>query len=117
VVLMDAMANELPVVTSRLAGIAELVDHEVSGLLLPPARDDVIVDALERLAGDPELRARWGRAGRDRVLRDFEVGESAARLEALFASRGAGAVSWPGNRCAGTGAQGPQQQETADASA
>ena len=64
VVLMEAMANELPVVTSRLAGIAELVDDGVSGFVVPPARDDVIVDALELLAADPELRARFGRAGR-----------------------------------------------------
>jgi colanic acid/amylovoran biosynthesis glycosyltransferase len=92
VVLMEAMANQLPVVTTRIAGIAELVDDDVNGTLLPPGRDDVIADALERLAGDPELRASWGRAGRERVLRDFDVGRSAAELETLFTSRGAGVI-------------------------
>jgi colanic acid/amylovoran biosynthesis glycosyltransferase len=116
VVLMEAMANELPVVSSRLAGIAELVDHEGNGLLLPPARADVIVDALGRLAVNPGLRARWGRAGRERVLREFDVAESAARLESLFASRGAGAAARRRTpRLAGP--QGPQHQETVDASA
>jgi colanic acid/amylovoran biosynthesis glycosyltransferase len=90
VVLMEAMANELPVVTTRIAGIAELVDDGGNGLLVPPGRDDVIAEALERLAHDPALRARWGRAGRERVLRDYDVGRSAAQLETLFTSRGAG---------------------------
>lgn len=116
VVLMEAMANELPVITSRIAGIAELVDDGVNGLLLPPGRDDVIADALERLAADPELRARWGRAGRERVLRDYDVGQSAALLESLFTSRGAGAS---GRVVASRPApgHGPQQQETVDRSA
>jgi colanic acid/amylovoran biosynthesis glycosyltransferase len=112
VVLMEAMANELPVVTSRIAGIAELVDDEANGLLLPPGRDDVITDALERLAADPQLRTRWGRAGRERVLRDFDVARSAELLESLFTSRGAGAL---GPDAARGHAWGPQQQETADA--
>jgi colanic acid/amylovoran biosynthesis glycosyltransferase len=116
VVLMEAMANELPVVTTRIAGIAELVDDGVNGLLLPPGRDDVVAEALERLARDPALRARWGRAGRERVLRDYDVGQSAAVLESLFTSRGAGASG----RAAAARARpryGPRQQETVDAGA
>ncbi|HTX09583.1 MAG TPA: glycosyltransferase family 4 protein [Solirubrobacteraceae bacterium] len=116
VVLMEAMANELPVITSRIAGIGELVDDGANGQLLPPGRDDVIADALERLAADPELRARWGRAGRERVLRDYDVGRSAALLESLFTSRGAGASGRAVAGRAGTG-HGPQQQETVDWSA
>jgi glycosyltransferase involved in cell wall biosynthesis len=116
------MANELPVVTSRVAGIAELVDHDQNGVLLPPAREDVIVEALERLAADPALRARWGGAGRERVLRDFDVTRSAAQLDELFRSRGAGAGGGPANPAGARRAQpgqedGPQQQEVVDASA
>jgi glycosyltransferase involved in cell wall biosynthesis len=123
VVLMEAMANELPVVTSRIAGIAELVDDGANGLLLPPGRDDVIADALARLAADPDLRARWGSAGRERVLRDYDVARSAELLESLFRSRGAGALnrSTPGGGQGGAGGsdhrRGPQQQETVDATA
>jgi glycosyltransferase involved in cell wall biosynthesis len=117
VVLMEAMANELPVITSRLAGIAELVDDGVNGVLLPPGREDVIADALERLAADPELRARYGRAGRERVLRDYDLGRSAALLKSLFISRGAGESGRAVARRTGGSAHGPQQQETVDASA
>lgn len=116
VVLMEAMANELPVVTTRIAGVTELVDDGVSGLLAPPGRADAIADAIERLAADPQLRARLGSAGRERVLRDYDVRRSAERLESLFTSRGAGARDRAGLRDAGP-AHGPQQQEIGDASA
>jgi colanic acid/amylovoran biosynthesis glycosyltransferase len=115
VVLMEAMANELPVVTSRLAGIAELVDDGVNGFLISPARVDALVDALEPLATDPELRARFGRAGRERVLRDYDVTRSAEQLELLFTSLGAGGRAGPGRL--GRQEDGPQQQDAVDASA
>jgi glycosyltransferase involved in cell wall biosynthesis len=91
VVLMEAMAAGLPVVASRLSGIPELVTDEVSGLLVPPGDDTALADALERLAGDSLLRARLGTAGRETVLRDFDVDRNAAalasRIQATLAAR------------------------------
>jgi colanic acid/amylovoran biosynthesis glycosyltransferase len=80
VVLMEAMAHELPVVTTRIMGIAELVEDGAVGTLVPPGRLDAIVDALEKLLRDPELRARLGREGRRKVLAEFDVNASARRL-------------------------------------
>jgi glycosyltransferase involved in cell wall biosynthesis len=85
VVLMEAMALERPVVTSMIMGIPELVEDGVSGLVVPPGDLDRLVAALERLAGDPQLRARMGRAGRAKVLAEFDVRASALRLRELFA--------------------------------
>lgn len=91
IVLMEAMAARLPVVASRLSGIPELVTDEVSGLLVPAGDDAALADALERLAGDPALRARLGTAGRETVLRDFDVDRNAAalasRIQATLAAR------------------------------
>jgi colanic acid/amylovoran biosynthesis glycosyltransferase len=84
VVLMEAMSHGLPVVATRLAGIAELVEDDVSGALVSPGRADLLADALARLAGDPALRAAWGAAGRRRVRLDYDVDDSARRLAALF---------------------------------
>jgi colanic acid/amylovoran biosynthesis glycosyltransferase len=117
VVLMEAMANELPVVTSRVAGIAELVDDGVSGFVVAPARDDALVDALQALAADPALRARFGRAGRERVLSDFEVARSAEQLQRLFSSRGAGGHPGRARRGGPQAGARPQQQDVAEASA
>jgi glycosyltransferase involved in cell wall biosynthesis len=84
VVLMEAMATELPVVATRVGGIAELVEDEVGGLLLPPGRGDLLADALERLAAEPELRDRLGQAGRRRVVESFDADHEAGLLHAAL---------------------------------
>jgi len=87
VALMEAMASGLPVVASRLSGIPELVESGREGLLVPPADPEALAAALERLAGDPGLRRRMGSAGRQKVLRAFDLERNAeALLELLHAS-------------------------------
>lgn len=87
VVLMEAMAMEVPVVTSRIMGISELVDDGEQGLLVRPGRADELAAALERLARDPALRERLGRGGRAKVSAEFDVRESGRRLAAIFAAQ------------------------------
>ena len=48
------------------------------------ARGTTLAEALERLARDPELRARMGRSGREKVLREFNLAVNAERLSCLF---------------------------------
>jgi glycosyltransferase involved in cell wall biosynthesis len=84
VVLMEAMAFELPVVATRTFGIPELVEDGRSGLLVSPGRVDLVVDALERLVRDPDLRQRIGREGRRKVLAEFDVNASARRLRDIL---------------------------------
>ncbi len=86
VVLMEAMAFELPVVSTRIMGIPELVEEGRTGLLVTPGRLDELTDALERLIADPDLGARLGRAGREKVLEEFDVDRSARQLREIFAS-------------------------------
>jgi colanic acid/amylovoran biosynthesis glycosyltransferase len=95
VVLMEAMACGLPVVSSQLSGIPELVEHEVSGLLLPPGDVGALTEALARLAEDDVLRARLGNAARERVLADFDLDRNARRLVGLFAVDAAARPSVP----------------------
>ncbi|HWD76101.1 MAG TPA: glycosyltransferase [Solirubrobacteraceae bacterium] len=83
VVLMEAMARGLPVIATRIAGVAELVEDGVSGALVPAARVDELVTALRRLADEPDLRPQWGAAGRARVARDYDVNQSARVLARL----------------------------------
>lgn len=71
VVLMEALATELPVVTTWIAGIPELVEDGVSGRLVPPGRPDRLAAAIEDLLVDPERAREGAAAGRRRVLREF----------------------------------------------
>ena len=82
--LMEAMSHRLPVVTTRITGIPELVEDGVSGALLPPGRVSPLADALQRLAEEPELRSKWGEAGRRQVLRGYDIRRSAEQLAELF---------------------------------
>jgi colanic acid/amylovoran biosynthesis glycosyltransferase len=93
IVLMEAMAMELPVVASAIAGIPELVEDHVSGFLVRPGRADDLADRLARLLEDPSLRAEMGRAGRRRVVEDYDVRRNVRALARLFAERAPGAAN------------------------
>jgi glycosyltransferase involved in cell wall biosynthesis len=84
VVLMEAMAMELPVLTTRIAGISELVEDGIGGLTVPPGRPDLLADGLRRLNASPGLRRQLGRRGRQKVIEDFDVRAAAAGLESMF---------------------------------
>jgi glycosyltransferase involved in cell wall biosynthesis len=83
--VMEAMAMGLPVVGTNVNGIAELVDHERTGLLVPPRRPDLLADALERLLLDPKARQEMGAAGRARIVEEFSVERMVSAKEELFA--------------------------------
>jgi len=84
-VLMEAMAMRLPVITTPIMGVPELVEDDSTGLLVPPGRPDRLADAVERLLGDPELCREMGLRARDKVVREFNTERSADQLHALFA--------------------------------
>jgi colanic acid/amylovoran biosynthesis glycosyltransferase len=86
-VLMEAMAMELPVLSTRITGVPELIDDGHTGLLVAPGRTDQLADALERLLLDPALCQKMGSAAREKVVREFNTLSSAKQLYALFASQ------------------------------
>jgi glycosyltransferase involved in cell wall biosynthesis len=67
VVAREAMAHGRAVVASAVGGLVDAVEHEVTGLLVPPADAGALRAALERLLGDAELRQRLGTAARERA--------------------------------------------------
>ena len=84
VALMEAMACGLPVVSSAISGIPELVEDGRTGVLVPPQDSVALADALQRLARDSDLRSRMGRAGREKVLREFDLRTNTRELLKLF---------------------------------
>lgn len=91
VVLMEAMASRTAVVATRIAGVPELVEDGVSGLLVPPGDADALAAALAALIADPARRARMGEAGRAQVAAEHDAGREAAWLLRIMASIHGGA--------------------------
>ena len=86
-VILEAMATGLPVASTRLVGIPEMVEHEVTGLLAEPGDEVGLADALERLLASRDLRRSLGEAGRKRVPERFASTRTAPALqERLLAS-------------------------------
>jgi colanic acid/amylovoran biosynthesis glycosyltransferase len=84
IVLMEAMAMEVPVVANAITGIVELVDDGVSGFLVRPGRVDELTDRLARLLRDPGLRASMGRAGRAKVAEEYDLKRNVGALARLL---------------------------------
>lgn len=87
IVLMEAMAMEVPALSTRIAGIPELIESGREGILVPPGRADRLAAALESLLADRELRRRLGSQGRAKVLGEFDAEASAEQLYRLFAEQ------------------------------
>jgi glycosyltransferase involved in cell wall biosynthesis len=66
--LQEALYGRAACVGSRIGGIPDLILHEKTGLLVPAKDTEALADTLDRVMGDPALRARLGQAGRDHVL-------------------------------------------------
>jgi len=89
--IMEAMALELPVVSTWISGVPEMVDHERTGILVPERHAESAAVAFERLCADPELRRKMGAAGRERLRKHFDPEQSTEQLARLM--RDAGTLS------------------------
>jgi glycosyltransferase involved in cell wall biosynthesis len=87
VAALEAMAAGRPVVASRVGGLAEVLVHETTGLLVPPGDPGALATALARLAGDPALRARFGAAGHAHVRARYTTARMAAGTLACYEDR------------------------------
>ena len=84
--VLEAMAAGLPVVASNVGGIPEVVKEGRTGLMVPPLEVEVLSTALLALAGDPERAREMGRAGRDRLLKEFSLEQALMAYEEVYRS-------------------------------
>ncbi len=92
--LIEGMATGLPVVSTRVGGVPEVVVEGETGLLAPAGDADALAARILRLAESPDLRERLGRAGRERARTSFDEGRMIASYDEIygeFAGRATGA--------------------------
>lgn len=82
--ILEAMASGLPTIVTRVGGNPEAVIDGVTGLVVPPHDPSALAEAIVRLGNDHELRMRYGRAGKDRIEREFSLDRCVERHEALY---------------------------------
>ena len=88
---IEALAAGRPVVATRVGGVPDVVQEGEDGFLVEPGATGELADRLARLAGDPELRERMGRAGRERVVPRYAVERLVDDVDRLYKSLLAGA--------------------------
>ena len=86
VVLMEAMAMEIPCISTHITGIPELIKKN-AGILVPPGNAKELAKAIEQLINDPDLRKNLGKAGREWVIQHYNLNKNTQTLLKLFQRR------------------------------
>lgn len=84
VALLEAMACGKPSVATDIPGSRDVIEHGVSGLLVPPEDPDALSEALLRLMNSAELRASLAEGARQRILANYTIEREVAEHEALY---------------------------------
>jgi glycosyltransferase involved in cell wall biosynthesis len=86
-VLLEAMASGVPVISTAISGIPELIQSECDGLLVPPNSPAILADAIERALASAGFSERLARAARAKIEGQFSLDHGTAELLAAFGHR------------------------------
>jgi glycosyltransferase involved in cell wall biosynthesis len=83
--ILSGMAAGKPIVSTRVGGIAEVIQDGVSGVLVPPGEPEALADEVWRLMQDPERQCALGAAARRFIETDYSLEAATSRVERLYA--------------------------------
>lgn len=82
--IIESLAAARPVVANDVGGVSRLIQHQKTGFLTPPGDPAAVASALETIVHQPVVAAMWGKNGREKMRREFEVGRMIAAHRALY---------------------------------
>jgi glycosyltransferase involved in cell wall biosynthesis len=85
-VFVEAALAGVPSIGTNVGGIPGVIEHDVSGMLIPPCQPDHLAAAMRRMIGDEEARVRMGRVARGRARDHYSVEQMAAAYISLFST-------------------------------
>lgn len=94
-VLVESLYMGVPVISTPISGIPELITDEANGLLIPPRSSSALAATMARLIDDPLLRRRLAVAGRQVVLSHFDMAHNARRLKSLLLGQSSSSLALP----------------------
>lgn len=84
--LLEAASSGIPIVTTDSPGCREVVDDGINGFLVPPKNAVMLAKKIQQLIENPDLRAQFGKAGREKVLREFTVDKVVKQTMNIYTS-------------------------------
>lgn len=84
-VLLEAMAHKIPIVSTNAMAVPEVVEHGKTGILVPPRDIKALREAIEFLIGSREIRATMGQRGFERLISTFSVEQMVRQTRELYA--------------------------------
>jgi L-malate glycosyltransferase len=84
VAVIEASACGKPVIISRVGGMIEVVDENLTGYIVPPQNIDELADRIIKLVLDPELRLKMGQAGREKVINEYSLNSSIDKMMKIY---------------------------------
>jgi len=82
--VVEAMACEKPVIATNVGGLPEVVENNVTGIIVPPANVEKLAEAIETLVRDEQLRSKFGKEGRSRVERLYNWDNNLASMIEIY---------------------------------
>jgi glycosyltransferase involved in cell wall biosynthesis len=83
VVLMEATGVGATILATSVGGVTQMIEHGTNGIIVPPGRPDLMIEALETLCADADLRSRLGEQALAGSV-EFDVARSSREIEAIY---------------------------------
>jgi len=96
--VIEAMAQAVPAIVTRVGGLPEVVEDGVCGRVVPPDDPGALAAAILEMAGDPGLRREFGRNARRRIEQRFHIDDTQQRMMAVLGEAAGGVAPGPVER-------------------